>query len=256
MHFAQAVRKSHRLFVSHQRGNGQRKYSASSQGRAHEARLLWPVDAKPTPYQILNIEPGQPYEKTSFNRMVKIYHPDMHHTHGSTPDASPQVRLHRYYLIIAAHELLSNPDQRRRYDVYKLGWMDNTPVAAEQPNAPPKTWQPEADMYEQPSPMRQTPIYMSNNAFAIMSLIIAFGYAIVSYERARRAAWREKQRMHLVDKNIVKSLYEAEYLMEGKTKDERIVEFLCRRHAASEKHGSDGGFMPFDKHWEQNICRH
>ncbi|KAJ6784084.1 hypothetical protein PWT90_07137 [Aphanocladium album] len=257
MHFAQAARKSHRIFVSHHRGNGQRRYSHS--GGIHGARIVWPADAKPTPYQVLNLEIGQPYEKTNFNRMVKIYHPDMHHhgqgdVVGST--LSPQARLHRYYLIIAAHELLSNPEQKRRYDLYKLGWMNHTPVTEHQPRPAPETWASEADMYERPSPMRQSPIYMSNNAFAILALVFAFGYAIVSYERARRAAWRERQRMHLVDKNIVKSLYDAQYLMEGKSKDERIVDFLCRRHVASGKHEADGGFLPLDEHWEQNICKH
>ncbi|KAJ3472873.1 hypothetical protein NLG97_g10663 [Lecanicillium saksenae] len=255
MHLAQTVRKSHRLFVSHHRSNGKRRYSGSGRSTGpHGAGIVWPSDTKPTPYQILNLEAGKPYEKTNFNHMVKMYHPDMHHSQGAVGDLSLQVRLHRYYLIIAAHELLSNPDQRRRYDLYKLGWMNNTPATEHQPRPSPENWQSEA--YERPSPMRQSPIYTSNNAFAIFALVIAFGYAIVSYERARRAAWRQKQRMHLVDENIVKSLYDAEYLVAGKSKDERIVEFLCRRHVASGRHQDDGGFVPFDKNWEQNICRH
>ncbi|OAR03106.1 hypothetical protein LLEC1_04972 [Akanthomyces lecanii] len=234
MHFSQAVRKSHRLFASHQRGNTKRKYSSSNQA------------------------PRRPYEKSSFNRMVKHYHPDMHHHHGG--DISPQVRLHRYYLIVAAHELLSNPEQRRRYDLYKIGWMNHVsgPVVEDAPS-----WPSEADRYagnddqgSRPSLMRQSPIYMSNNAFAILALIVAFGYAIVSYERVRSAAWREKRRLHLVDRDIVKTLYDARHLVEGKSKDERILAFLCRRHVASGMDDDDGGFLPLDRHWEQNICRH
>ncbi|KAJ4147562.1 hypothetical protein LMH87_002074 [Akanthomyces muscarius] len=260
MHFSQAARKSHRLFASHQRGNTKRRYSSSSRA---PPRIVWPADTKPTPYQVLNIDASQPYEKSSFNRMVKLYHPDMHHHHGG--DVSPQARLHRYYLIVAAHELLSNPEQRRRYDLYKMGWMNHVPATAmdDAPSRRRASWPSEAERYadadadgSRPSPMRQSPIYMSNGAFAILLLVFAFGYAIVSYERVRRAAWREKRRMHLVDRDIVKTLYDARHLVEGKSKDERILAFLCRRHVASGANEDDGGFLPLDRHWEQNICRH
>lgn len=258
MYFLQGMRKSQRVFATHQRSNTRRRYSASGHNSLpREARFVWPTEPNPTPYQILKIEAGHAYDRSNFNQMVKLYHPDMHYNKESVAgDVSPQTRLHRYYLIIAAHELLSNPEQRRRYDLYKLGWMNNTPQIdyRYEPRAEARPSQP--DMDDRPSPMQQSPIYMSNNAFAILALILAFGYAIVSYERVRRATWREKRRMHLVDKRIVKSLYEAEYLLEGKSKDERILAFLCRRHVASGANDQDGGFLHLDKHWEQNMCRH
>ncbi|XWW94065.1 hypothetical protein V2A60_002007 [Cordyceps javanica] len=276
MHLSQTVRKSHRLFASHHRGHGKRRYSsgsgrpdggpaqdsAAAAAQAPPPRLVWPAGARPTPYQILHVEAGRPYDKTNFNRLVKMYHPDMRHRDAG--GMAPQARLRRYYLVVAAHELLSNPEQRRRYDLYRLGWMmghtappirDDEPPAAEAA-ADTKS---EAGGGRRPSPMRQSPIYMSNHAFAILVLVLAFGYAVVSCERVRGAARREKQRAHLVDEEIVRSLYGAQHLVRGRSKDERILAFLCRRHAAAGgggQHGDEGSFVHFDKDWERNICRH
>ncbi|ATY63563.1 Heat shock [Cordyceps militaris] len=268
MHFSQAVRKSHRLFAPHHRGghNSKRRYASSGQPSPDTpSRIVWPVDARPTPYQVLNMATtGQPYDKSSFNRLVKVYHPDMrHHHHHYHTELDAQTLLHRYHLVVAAHELLSNPAQRRRYDLYKLGWMGG-PVGAEDRRRPRADWsrrrpRPDDTDPPAPSPMRQTPIYMSNHAFAILALALAFGYAVVSCERVRRAAWREQtQRMQLVDGDVVRALYGAQHLVSGRSKDERILAFLCRRHGAERRcrEQAEGGFVPLYEDWEQNICRH
>lgn len=98
---------------------------------------------------------------------------------------------------------------------------------------------------------------MSNGAFAILALALAFGYAIVSYERAAKRS-RARTRTHavVVDGDLVKTLYGARYLAQGQSKDERILAFLCRRHVAAGGHDDAGGFVPLDRHWEQNMCRH
>ncbi|OAA59985.1 Heat shock protein DnaJ [Cordyceps fumosorosea ARSEF 2679] len=270
MHFSQAVRNSHKLFATtHQRSNGKRQYSGSGhhQHNPQEAsppRITWPTEPQPTPYRILGLEAGRPYAKANFNRLVKMYHPDMgrHHRSNNDHDAvSPQAQLHRYLLVVAAHDLLSDPSRRRRYDLHGLGWMAGTRSnAAAAAAATTGQRRREADWRQdtEPSPLRQAPIYMSNHAFAILALMLALGYAIVSCERVRRAARREDaRRTHVVDGDAVRALYGAQYLVQGRSKDERILAFLCRRHVAAGGGDGDGvGFVPFDKDWEQNICRH
>ncbi|KAM3514265.1 hypothetical protein MY11210_002055 [Beauveria gryllotalpidicola] len=276
MHFAQVARQSHRVLVSHQRGR-RRSYSSSSSDADPEQppRLVWPADAKPTPYQVLHVDAGRPYEKTNFVQLVKLYHPDMHRSSGSIRDGttalSPQTRLHRYHLVVAAHQLLSSPAQRRRYDLYRMGWLAHTPSATQDP-PPAQTWPPRTDDGQRPSPpLKQVPIYMSNHAFAILALVLAFGFAIASCERIRRERRRGGGRgrpVDIVDGDIVRSLYGAQHLVSGTSKDERILAFLCRRHAAAmrgrqeakeeddEGKEHEGGFLPMDEHWEQNMCRH
>ncbi|KAM3462366.1 hypothetical protein NHJ6243_004115 [Beauveria neobassiana] len=313
MHFAQVARQSHRVIVSHQRGNGRRRrrsYSSSSSSSSSDAdpeqqppRLVWPADAKPTPYQVLHVDAGRPYEKTNFVRLVKLYHPDMHRSSSSssgsiqdgatttttttTTTMSPQTRLHRYHLVVAAHQLLSNPAQRRRYDLYKMGWLAHTPPSATTQDPPPpsraETWPPRTesnDDNDRPSPLKQVPIYMSNHAFAILVLVLAFGFAIASCERIRRERRRRRgggglgRLVDIVDGDIVRSLYGAQHLVSGRSKDERILAFLCRRHVTAmggrqevkddeddedkkdEVEQHQGGFLPMDEHWEQNMCRH
>ncbi|KAM3502052.1 hypothetical protein MY10362_005108 [Beauveria mimosiformis] len=286
MHFAQVARQSHRVIVSHQRGNGRRRrrsYSSSSSDTDPEqppSRLIWPADAKPTPYQVLQVDAGRPYEKTNFVRLVKLYHPDLHSSGSirdgtSTTTMSPQTRLHRYHLVVAAHQLLSSPAQRRRYDLYKMGWLAHTPpsVTTQDPPMSAQTWPPPRteDFDDRPSPLKQVPIYMSNHAFAILVLVLAFGFAIASCERIRRERRRGGglgRLVDIVDGDIVRSLYGAQHLVSGSSKDERILAFLCRRHVAAmggrleakedEEGGKEhkGGFLPMDEHWEQNMCRH
>ncbi|OAA40122.1 Heat shock protein DnaJ [Beauveria brongniartii RCEF 3172] len=299
MHFAQVARQSHRVLVSHQRGNGRRRrrrsYSSSSSDADPEQpppRLIWPADAKPTPYQVLQVDAGRPYEKTNFVRLVKLYHPDMHRSSSSsssssssgsiqdgttaTTTMSPQTRLHRYHLVVAAHQLLSSPAQRRRYDLYRMGWLAHTPSATTQDPPPSRaeTWPPRTEDGDGSSPLKQVPIYMSNHAFAILVLVLAFGFAIASCERIRRERRRGGGRgrlIDIVDGDIVRSLYGAQHLVSGSSKDERILAFLCRRHVAAmggrqegnkekeeEKEGKEheDGFLPMDEHWEQNMCRH
>ncbi|EJP68395.1 DnaJ domain-containing protein [Beauveria bassiana ARSEF 2860] len=298
MHFAQVARQSHRVIVSHQRGNGHRRrrsYSSSSSDADPEQqppRLVWPADAKPTPYQVLHVDAGRPYEKTNFVRLVKLYHPDMHRSSSSSIQdgtMSPQTRLHRYHLVVAAHQLLSSPAQRRRYDLYKMGWLAHTPPSATTQDPPPpsraETWPPRTendddDDHDRPSPLKQVPIYMSNHAFAILLLVLAFGFAIASCERIRRERRRRRggglgRLVDIVDGDIVRSLYGAQHLVSGRSKDERILAFLCRRHVTAmggrqevkdededeedkkdEVEQHQGGFLPMDEHWEQNMCRH
>lgn len=85
--------------------------------------LSWPAVTPFTPYDIFKQKRGAPYSKTHFYDLVKIYHPDRPcNGHPLCKDISPEVRLHRYRLIIAAHEILSDPVKRAAYDEFGTGW--------------------------------------------------------------------------------------------------------------------------------------
>ncbi|RAK98509.1 J domain-containing protein [Aspergillus ibericus CBS 121593] len=85
----------------------------------------WPSPLDLTPYSILGLHPRDPYTKTAFYKLVKLYHPDRYQTVPS--DLSPTIREHRYRLVVAAHELLSNPQKRLAYDRYGVGWRGQGP---------------------------------------------------------------------------------------------------------------------------------
>lgn len=120
----------------------------------------WPTsetpDASPTPYQLLSARPGQPYDKSTFYRLIKHYHPDRtsgmnfasqssrgqkkrrevensqsgkrddntaNYTKSQSEGTDTAIRLERYRLLVAAHTLLSDPVARSTYDTYGVGWI-------------------------------------------------------------------------------------------------------------------------------------
>ena len=85
--------------------------------------LSWPTTPFITPYDIFKQKRNQPYSKGRFYDLVKIYHPDRPcNGHPLCRDISPEVRLHRYRLVVAANEILSDPTRRRVYDQFGAGW--------------------------------------------------------------------------------------------------------------------------------------
>ncbi|PYI04650.1 hypothetical protein BO78DRAFT_420394 [Aspergillus sclerotiicarbonarius CBS 121057] len=93
---------------------------ARSSHAPRSSSLPWPSPSDLTPYNILGLQPGDPYNKGTFYDLDKIYHPDRYQTVPS--DLPPTIREHRYRLVVAAHELLSNPHKRLTYDHYGVGW--------------------------------------------------------------------------------------------------------------------------------------
>ena len=89
--------------------------------------LSWPTVTPFTPYDIFKQKREAPYSKARYYDLVKIYHPDRPcHGHPLCRDISPEVRLHRYRLVVAAHEILSDPRRRRVYDQFGAGWNYRT----------------------------------------------------------------------------------------------------------------------------------
>ncbi|KAG5947731.1 hypothetical protein E4U59_007610 [Claviceps monticola] len=103
---------------------------SSTSSDSSDALPPWPRTAHPTPYEILGIQHGAPYTKRRFYQLVKLYHPDTHDAPGSGQSATTQklsndTRLERYRLIVAANDLLSDPDKRRLYDNHGIGWNND-----------------------------------------------------------------------------------------------------------------------------------
>ncbi|KAF3903311.1 hypothetical protein AA313_de0210142 [Arthrobotrys entomopaga] len=101
-----------------------RRYASHADSTTSHA-LNWP--SKPltqlTPYEIFNQPHCSAYQKQTFYRLVKLYHPDC------TPQAdhpsaylSKTIRTERFRLIVAANTLLADPTKKKAYDAYGVGW--------------------------------------------------------------------------------------------------------------------------------------
>ncbi|OJJ39289.1 hypothetical protein ASPWEDRAFT_49316 [Aspergillus wentii DTO 134E9] len=106
-------------------------FSWRSYATAHDFSgkdLSWPTGSSFTPYDVFKQERGAPYSKSRFYDLVKIYHPDRPcNGHPLCRDISPEVRLHRYRLVVTAHEILSDPTKRAAYDLSGAGWSHHSP---------------------------------------------------------------------------------------------------------------------------------
>lgn len=222
----------------------------------------WPGVANPTPYQILGLSRDAPYNKKAFNSLVKLYHPDLHQNQPKSehdPSSSTQIRLQRYYLIVAAHELLSCPAKRLQYDRYNIGWEYPATYTSRSPGR-------RTDIYKQASHKpsyeayshkgSQKPIYMSNGFFAILVLSVVMANAVIQQERVRRSASKHKSQVYWIHESIVNTLAESLQLNASKSRDRRILEFLCRQYIATKK--SDRRILGLmdEEDWENNMCRH
>jgi curved DNA-binding protein CbpA len=88
--------------------------------------LSWPTTPTFTPYDIFRQQRNAPYSKRPFYELVKVYHPDRPcDGHPLCRDISEEVRLRRYRLVVAAHEILSDPMKRAAYDKDGTGWHNH-----------------------------------------------------------------------------------------------------------------------------------
>ncbi|KAL5627833.1 hypothetical protein BROUX41_002581 [Berkeleyomyces rouxiae] len=226
----------------------------SSTGHRAEA-LAWPATPNPSPYEIFNIPSNSAYDKRRFAELVKLYHPDRHQQAACTIDTA--TRLDRYRLVVLANELLSNPAKRRAYDQYGLGWSPDTGSGATAPagmhassrqtahhwqspsansawrNA---TWEDWEAWHEQQAAgagagtgsrsTKQTPIYMSNGAFATLVVVLlgvasAAHYFYMDDQAASLAHSRQQE-----NKRIMRMLALREQAAADMSREERLLSFI------------------------------
>ncbi|KAI3001679.1 hypothetical protein CBS147346_6302 [Aspergillus niger] len=110
----------YRAFPSQSRYSA-RRYATASHNP--ETDLSWPSSPTFTPYELFKQDRTAPYSKARYYEMVKIYHPDRPCSgHPLCRDLTPEVRLQRYHILVAAHEILSDPSRRAAYDFSGAGW--------------------------------------------------------------------------------------------------------------------------------------
>lgn len=86
--------------------------------------LTWPSHTNFSPYDLFKQDRNTPYSKRRFYELAKIYHPDCPcKDHPQCKHLDDQARLHRYRLLVAAHEILSDPGRREAYDKFGEGWI-------------------------------------------------------------------------------------------------------------------------------------
>ncbi|KAF6804359.1 J domain-containing protein 1 [Colletotrichum musicola] len=220
----------------------------------------WPRNPCPSPHDILGAEPGLPYSKKRFYRLVKLYHPDLLAVNRHrNPELSRAAVTERYRLVIEANKLLSDPGKKLLYEKYGVGWVSSQ----QQYRHPPRSPRTPADnagyedrTYTSPhgGPSgRQSPIFASNAAVAIVIVAMTMAGAIMQLERARQAQWDLKRRDVVLQEAITRDLQDMADQLEGKPRDLRILEFLARREL---RNWSAQKAVFWDLDLDENICRH
>ena len=214
----------------------------------------WPRSASPTPYEILGIAKSAPYTKARFYQLAKLYHPDTHDR--GNPDAHPSqqiphaVRLERYHLIVAAHDLLSDPSKRQLYDVHGTGWSGTTgrpPSPSEaarqadrswrqQPGnaAHNATWEDWERWYDERDGRAARPrgpdsLHMPNGVFAAIVVMLCMVGALAQKSRADSAGTYYVETRAQQDKQIGGDVMKSTAAMAGHSKDARIETFMRDR---------------------------
>ncbi|KAI0424686.1 hypothetical protein F5Y09DRAFT_335563 [Xylaria sp. FL1042] len=173
---------------------------ASTSGPSHNrlpAGYTWPSSLHPSPYEVLALSKDARYNKAIFYQLVKVYHPDRNHM-AADSSIPHSVRLERYRLVVAAHEILSDDAKRRAYDLYGAGWRGNRTMQNlyresdrswrnEPGNASRNAtwedwerWRHERNGEKPP----QTTVFMSNELFVI---VLCSFIVVGSFAQARRA---------------------------------------------------------------------
>ena len=237
-----------------------RRY-APQNGADHEIPA-WPRSPNPTPYEIFDIHRSSPYTKRRFYQLVKLYHPDTHdhyHRSESTPAGSSSLsnatRLERYRLVVAANNLLSDPDKRRLYDSHGIGWTDGhrAPTLREadrawrhQPGnaANNATWEDWERWHEARQGHRREPTYMSNGLFATLVVMMCMVGAMAQANRAETSGTQFVEFTQERNAAIGRQMMKESMAAAGRSKDERVDSFLRERENVSydyvpSRHDSD-----------------
>ncbi|KAK2809795.1 hypothetical protein FQN50_003435 [Emmonsiellopsis sp. PD_5] len=243
-HFASTPRRKpalpHCRGLAHVRGS----YPLGS-----EADLSWPSTATFTPYDIFKQAKTEPYSKRRYYDLVKVYHPDRYNPEHPICKTVPEaVRLHRYRLIVAAHEILSDPAKRDAYDRFGLGWQQRAELFADKSgrtctpryerhmddddsiyrNATWEDWERWYRRHDQPRQQTQT---VSHETFAsFLILLVLFGGIGQAITIGNHASYVE-QRAKDVDEKCGKFLNgrRQQTIAQMDSQDAKLQSFLMRR---------------------------
>jgi curved DNA-binding protein CbpA len=226
---------------------------ADAPSHRHDPELLhWPEAVKPhqtpTPYQILKCRKGETYSKQRFYALVKLYHPDRGHAASPVVAALPlHVRLERYRMLVAAHDILSDIEKRRAYDAWGHGWAGHHRT----PSAPAPEWEFDRSRWATdprsnatwedwerwrheneggPGPDART-IQMSN--FAFLSLIFAFVTVGGVVQGTRFSTFNSSviERRDQIHREASTTLQRSKNASISGDREERIRTFLDHREA-------------------------
>ncbi|KAK0610081.1 hypothetical protein B0T17DRAFT_126061 [Bombardia bombarda] len=200
----------------------------------------WPTSANPTPYEIFNQSHSAPYSKLRFYELVKIYHPDRHH-HTSHDGIPHLTKLDRYRLVVAANDILSDPEKRRLYDLHGAGWGAEPDLRSSY-RAADRSWRDKADnasmnatwedwerWYDRRNGKKQEPLYTSNGAF--VGIIAAFAI-MGSWAQVTRAGKNSVNLLDMREKHdaaISREMQQQHEATVGLGKEARVQTFLRQR---------------------------
>ncbi|KAL8997080.1 MAG: hypothetical protein Q9169_003570 [Polycauliona sp. 2 TL-2023] len=201
----------------------------------------------PTPYQIFQLHKAAPYKKGPFYELVKLYHPDRHGHCCNVPlvDSLPDhIKMQRYRLIVAAHDILSDPTKRRAYDCWGAGWSTHTDVggapSAGNPDVKTRwsgfhdngspagnaTWEDWEKWYRRGTPDHQSPIYCSNGEFISFVAFVVFLSAIWQASRVDGHQKRFNEQVEQVHNDASKSLHRRRSETRESSNDKAILRFF------------------------------
>lgn len=217
----------------------------------------WPEPPKgytcPTPYQIFSMSRTDRYSKAQFYHLVKLYHPDRGEYSTLKSSIPHHVRLERYRLIVAAHNILSDPSKRSAYDRLGMGWhgrpemKDSSKAGPFSPNWqerdfadsiwPNATWEDWEKFHarndaraqgteEQP----QAPVYLSNSTFISLVFVIVFAGSAMNYGRAQDNGQYFVEQRDLMHDRAAKELRRVRTGRE-EGREERLQWFMRKRDA-------------------------
>lgn len=171
----------------------------------------WPQTKRFTPYDVLGLDAKAPYDKSQFYKLAMIYHPDTwrYNTYYGIPKA---VRVERYGLLVTAHRILSNPTQKRAYDLHGVGWEHGTlatssasrykvPYHQRRLTQPARKYNTLYTMWEfwyEPilgdrDSQRQKGLFICNRQFGLLLLVILVMCACVQVARVNHGARQRTQ---------------------------------------------------------------
>lgn len=209
----------------------------------------WPTTPSFTPYDIFRQDRTAPYSKRRFYELVKLYHPDSPcNGHPACAGLPREVRLRRYRLIIAAHEILSDPVKRAAYDRDGTGWYSHPDYSGAAPGPGPgpggtrrppyprddtifanSTWEDWERYYTRHHPPHQQQV-VSHRTFVTFLLLLTFlgGMAQASWiSQSNASLERRVQEANARSARLLqRHRSETEQFRSSET---RVQDFLMRR---------------------------